>query len=532
MECLSAPNVPSGLIDFIESIQISCESDTNFYENFLKNRILIPDTSKYKHSTAYTQTIVEYKLKSCWSFPILSNKGEISGILTVYTKKNREPLTVDINLIEDLVQLMSIAIEHWTNYTELFKNQKQIEEYTERLEKKVEERTKELSLIISELVTSNNNLEDQIETVKYLEKETKAKSALLTKLAENFPNGGISILDTDLRCILVGGLELPYIGISKENTLGKTIDELEYLSKDRRDFYKNNAIKTLNGKSLSIEFKRDGYTYNVNTIPLIDGSKIEHALFVYNNITAQKKVEMDIRNNLRKEKELGEMKSNFISLASHEFRIPLSIIMTSATLIEKQNGKCEQEKRLKNLNRIRLNVNNLISILDDFLSLGKLQEGKLTVIPAEFEVLSFTKDIIQEFLANKKERQSLGLISKSKELNIYQDKKLFRNILLNLISNAIKYAYDDGKITCSIKLIDDKYFAILVEDQGIGIPDEAFEKIFNRFFRAKNSENIQGTGLGLHIVKQYVEMLQGSINFISKQNIGTIFKVILPIRYS
>jgi signal transduction histidine kinase len=254
---------------------------------------------------------------------------------------------------------------------------------------------------------------------------------------------------------------------------------------------------------------------------------ISSALFVYTDITAQKKIEREDKNALKKEQELNELKSRFVSMASHEFRTPLSAIQTSAILIGRQNEPGKEQKREKYVVQIKKNVKQLVVILNDFLSLSKLEEGKVIANKELFDFVALSKTLIEEVSMTKKTGKNIIFSSPKKPISLNIDSKLVRHIFLNLLSNAIKYSPKNTNI--NIKIEESAFFVSLeVQDNGIGIPKEEQDKVFDRFFRAKNAQNIQGTGLGLNIVKQYAELMDGTIAFTSETNKGTTFLVKLP----
>lgn len=233
---------------------------------------------------------------------------------------------------------------------------------------------------------------------------------------------------------------------------------------------------------------------------------------------------------LIKEKELGELKSRFVSMASHEFRTPLATVLSSVSLIQKYELTDQQENRMKHVDRIKSAVSNLTTILNDFLSLSKLEEGKVGMTAIRLNVLDMIHEVVDEIRGLLKSRQKI-VVSHADFVQdqfwMYSDRNMLKNIFFNLVTNAIKYSESDVHI--DLKLSDSKIF-LKFEDHGIGIPEADQKYLFERFFRAGNVSNIQGTGLGLHIVKQYVEMLGGSIDFVSEYQMGTTFNVILPIQ--
>jgi len=235
----------------------------------------------------------------------------------------------------------------------------------------------------------------------------------------------------------------------------------------------------------------------------------------------------ELKSALEKEKELNDMKSRFVTMASHEFRTPLSTILSSVSLISKYKLEEEEEKRKKHVERIKSAVTNMTLILNDFLSAGKLEEGKINMNPEELNIVKLINEIASELSNLLKSRQKIQFQHVGNE-TVFIDKQFIRNILINLLSNAIKFSPENKNIILSTRNSDGKC-QIVVQDFGIGIPEEEQKHLFERFFRAKNASNIQGTGLGLNIVAKYVEMLNGSMNFESKLNEGTIFRISVPL---
>ena len=231
---------------------------------------------------------------------------------------------------------------------------------------------------------------------------------------------------------------------------------------------------------------------------------------------------------LDKERQLNEIKSRFVSMASHEFRTPLTTVLSSASLISKYTSGDEQEKRDKHIQRIKKSVNNLNDILEDFLSLGKLNEGKLETLLEEINLGELIADTLDEMKAIIKKDQYFELELR-KDCNGFTDKKLFRNIIINLVSNAVKFSEEGAKIVIRGN-VKDGLASISVIDQGIGISDNDKEHLFSSFFRAANATNIQGTGLGLHIVKRYVDLLGGKVSVESELHRGTTVNFTIPVK--
>lgn len=226
---------------------------------------------------------------------------------------------------------------------------------------------------------------------------------------------------------------------------------------------------------------------------------------------------------LEKEKELNELKSRFLSMASHEFRTPLTTILSSASLIQDYPLSDHQSRRLKHTERIVSAVNNLNDILSDFLSLSKIEEGKVTASPKKFILTELVSEVISEMKGICKDDQEI-IYTHTGEQEVILDPKFTRNIIINLLSNAVKFSEENKKIHCRT-FIDSKNISFEIEDEGIGISREDQQHLFERFFRGQNAIHIQGTGLGLNIVSKYLELMDGSIEMKSEIDKGTKFKI-------
>ena len=238
----------------------------------------------------------------------------------------------------------------------------------------------------------------------------------------------------------------------------------------------------------------------------------------------------ELNESLDKERQLNEIKSRFVSLASHEFRTPLSTVLSSASLLGKYTTTEDQDKRTRHIEKIKASVKHLNDLLEDFLSLGKLEEGKIGTTINEFNLNEVLDDTIEEMKILVKKDQKIICTHSGEEI-IESDKKLVRNVLINLISNAIKFS-EEGTVINVKSEVSGNRAVILVKDEGIGISEDDQEHLFTSFFRGRNAINIQGTGLGLHIVKRYLDLLGGTIELNSKLGEGTTSTFIIPVKNS
>ncbi|NND31531.1 MAG: PAS domain-containing sensor histidine kinase [Saprospiraceae bacterium] len=236
--------------------------------------------------------------------------------------------------------------------------------------------------------------------------------------------------------------------------------------------------------------------------------------------------EAQLKKMLDREKELNDLKSRFLSMASHEFKTPLSTILSSASLIRRYSLEEHLGKREKHIDRIKNSVEHLDAILNDFLSLSKLEENKIEVNRDEIQLSELFREIRDELTDQLKAGQSLLHSSHPETLSIISDQRILKNILFNLISNASKYSEANKPIRCEMREMDDG-IEISIQDEGMGIPEEEQKHLFTRFFRASNAINIKGTGLGLHIVRQYLNLLDGDISFASEHGKGSTFTILL-----
>lgn len=271
-----------------------------------------------------------------------------------------------------------------------------------------------------------------------------------------------------------------------------------------------------------------GTKYTIGTYyPHVVNGEVK-GFFVHGaDITQIKNLEIELVTLLEREKQLNEIKSRFVSTASHELRTPLSAITSSVSLLEHYAQAGEFEKMKKHFDRIASSVKNLVGILNDYLSLDKIEQNKIDIEYVCFNLSDFSNETVQEITDLLKEGQNIQYLHKGNK-EVKQEKKILRNILLNLLSNAIKYSEKHKEIFLTTEVRNNKIF-ITVRDNGSGISEADQVNLFQSFFRASNVVNIEGSGLGLIIVKRYVELLGGMIDLKSKLGEGTTVQIELPL---
>lgn len=321
----------------------------------------------------------------------------------------------------------------------------------------------------------------------------------------------------DLYAVRRDGVEFPVeVSLSnyKSGNASFTIGFISDIS--RRKAIENDVLRQQ--KELEeINLKVEGLNDDLEQKVTLRTSQLEQAM------AALEESKEELTQALSKEKELSDLKSRFVSMASHEFRTPLSTILSSASLVAKYLKEDEQPKRDKHIHRIKSAVHNLTDILNEFLSIGKIEDGKIITHFSRFNLEELITTICSELHGIVRPGQQIDYVHTGlREVEL--DITLMRNILINLLSNAIKFSSEGSRIKVNSR-VNEEDIVIRVQDSGIGISLEDQEHLFERFFRGKNVVNIQGTGLGLHIVAKYVELMNGHLQCESELEKGTTFTI-------
>ncbi|SHH66938.1 PAS domain-containing sensor histidine kinase [Winogradskyella jejuensis] len=347
----------------------------------------------------------------------------------------------------------------------------------------------------------------------------------------------------DLKFISVNRGAIENIGYSLEEL--KTMSPLDIkINIDKKVLRAKYIQPLLNKEKEKVEFetihkRKDGTTYPVNVHLQLSYLK-EKPVFmaIIADITEQKdylnRLEKKVKERteqlqiaLSKEKELNDLKTKFLSLVSHEFKTPLSGISTSVMLLEKYKQEQEQDKRNKHLSIIKDKVHYLNNILNDFLSIERLEAGTVNYKFSHFNLSKVINEVVYNANMLLKEGQRINYPDNIDEMTMYQDERILELVLTNIVQNAVKYSNENSEIDIKITQVNG-FTQIEVKDQGIGIPKKDLENIFTRYFRAENVLNMQGTGIGLNIAKTHTENLGGNISLTSKENKGTTVTLQIP----
>ncbi len=373
------------------------------------------------------------------------------------------------------------------------------------------------------------------------------------KIAEQEKNHLATIFDESLNEIYVFNAEtllFKNANYGAQKNIGYSLDELKLMTPVdiKPDYNKTQFLDIieplLNKSKEKLEFEAYHKRKNGSLYPAevhLQLSKIGNELVcvaIILDITERKnytkKLEQTVKQRtkelqsaLETEKELNDLKTKFLSLVSHEFKTPLTGILTSAMLLGKYKLAEQQENRDKHINTITNKVHYLNNILNDFLSIEKLETGKVTYKFENFKISKVLNEVIYNANMLLKEGQKINYPEDIDDISLTQDEKIVELMLSNLVHNAIKYSPSNSYIDVEIAQ-GDKETTFKIKDRGIGISKKDQKNIFNRYFRAENALLTQGTGIGLNIVKTHIESLGGRINFKSKLNGGSTFIVIIP----
>jgi PAS domain S-box-containing protein len=402
----------------------------------------------------------------------------------------------------------------------------------DELETRVEGRT-------AELRNANEKLRSEITERKIAEEAMHQSEISFRLLFENNPHPMWVCLPETLSFIAVNNAAVRQYGYSIAEFTNMTLADicppedipayLEMLSK---------VSSELNVDGIWRHRKQDGTIVDVEiTAHTLTFAGTQANVVLAHDVTERHRADTALRQTLAKEKELNQLKSNFINVASHEFRTPLTTILGTAELLEHYSYKYTEEKKLTFLKRIKSSVKQMNEVIDAVLVIAKNEAGKVDFNPVPIDLKQWCHHLLEEMQLIASNAHTINFISCAAEAGTtpisiiaYMDEKLLRHIFSNLLSNAIKYSPSGGVIQFKLA-IENESAIFQVTDSGIGIPPEDLQRLFDSFHRAKNVGSIPGTGLGLTIVHNSVNIHGGTITVHSQVGKGTTFTVNLPLNY-
>jgi PAS domain S-box-containing protein len=487
----------------------------NWFENFL------PLDYTDQVQTIFNKAVITGAIEN-YETPVLTLKGERYTIRwttrVIYDSSGTAVATLSTGVDSGKKLDEEIDLHHL----------QRIKKSKEKIESRVNEQNSNLLDSLGIIKKINHDLELQIQKRIVIEEKLLKIQRLYDRVVHHFPDGIIGVINRDMKYVLLDGKEmnainLPSIGINKHGS-----DKLNSVAIDDGTLEK--LMKVFNGESVSFEIKTNNQVYSIAGEPLPDGKDaINEILCVLTNVTERRLMEESLLLALDKERELGELKSRFITLASHEFKTPLSTILSSVFFLENYTGEDYDKEKAVHTNRIKRSVNTINGTLNEFLLLDKHQENEVKIVSSEINIPNFAKELISEIGSSRKKNQVITYHHSGAIDTCTIDTHLLWSILTNLISNSLKYSKEGSEILVH-SVVDNNVLKLVVKDHGIGIPEKEQKSVFELFFRAENAMNFKGTGLGLHIVGKNVKLLGGTIEFKSRENVGSEFTVVIPIQ--
>ena len=353
--------------------------------------------------------------------------------------------------------------------------------------------------------------------------ELSQTQQLYQAVARNYPNGMICVLDKDLKCVFAEGKSLSELRMSGKELAGTAY--LDHLPDHVRTDVRNLLEATQQGGMHSTEVEHDGAWFQLDAVRL-DGPNQGQLLVIEQDISTAVQA-------LKKEKEVNEWMSRFVSMASHEFRTPLSAIGLSADLSARHLNQGNLPRLKPHLAKIQGNIRHLTSILNDFLNLERLETGKLDHSETCFDVLELMEKIVAESQLTATGDQLIHLRvgdHVKAHRKVFSLEEALTGILSNLLSNAIKYSPEGTDVHVNLDRSDTEW-KLEVSDEGVGISKADLPHVFQRFFRAESTQHIPGTGVGLDLVTRYTHSLGGRISCVSEQGVGSTFTVVWPVNH-
>ncbi len=346
----------------------------------------------------------------------------------------------------------------------------------------------------------------------------------------------VSLLDLQRKITYISPSVLELLGYTPQQSIGFSISQMIHPI-DVSDFdaefenLSNGVISTFIGQYRYKHASGDFLWMETNVKSILDESgQLQGFQATSHDITIKKKAEENLLQTLQKQTDLSELKSEFISIASHQFRTPLTTILSSVDILNMlmdSVAEAKQKQFEKHYARIADEVNRMTGLINDVLTISKIESGKITTFFEHANLVEFCKLLISSNFERTTDNRTVNFTVEGTPRDIFMDKKLMTHIITNLLSNAFKYSPKKGNPELKLNFTS-QYLIITVTDEGIGIPPESKNNIFTSFFRAKNVNDFEGTGLGLVITKKFVELHRGTIDFTSEIGKLTTFQIVIP----
>jgi PAS domain S-box-containing protein len=379
------------------------------------------------------------------------------------------------------------------------------------------------------------------------------------QLILNSVGEGVYVLDLMGRATFINPAAARMIGWEVADLLGKSMHSVLHHSKPDQSPYPAHECPIylafrdgkIHSSNTEVFWRRDGSNFPVEYIstPMQDEQgNLLGTVVAFQDITKRKWAEAvlqrtkeeleqkvwertaELQQANQQLQEMSELKSRFVSMVCHEFRNPLHNILLSASSLERYDSQLSPEQRGDYLRGVQRNVERMTQMIDDILVIGKIEAHKLEICPIALNLVEFCQTLVTE-MQQDYDYPQLTMNSRSQSLMVELDEKFLRSILTNIIANSLRYTFNHQPVALQLFKRQGQVI-IKISDRGIGIPPEDLPHLFEPFHRGRNVSNIPGTGLGLHIVKQFIDLHRGQIKVDSQLNVGTTFTITLPLRYT
>ncbi len=392
-----------------------------------------------------------------------------------------------------------------------------------KLEHLVEERTARLKEVNKELAT-------EISIRKKIEEELIKFRVAIDNSADN-----VFLLEyPSLKFYDVSDSTCRDLGYTRKEFQTMTPQDinLAFSNHDLKQIFDEIIDKKISRAIETVHRTKSGLTFPVEVLLQSVAFGESHCVVaVARDITERRKAEAAVEQALDKEKDLNKQKTRFLSIVSHDFRTPLTVIQATIDLLETYGMKWPEEKVISHYGRVRKSIDYMTQLIEEVLIIGRVDEGRVVFQPEPLDIVEFSSELFEEIKVIANEHHVMKYIDETYQRKGYLDEKIMTHVLNNLMSNAIKYSPKGGVIELHVAH-DGRKAKFEIKDEGIGIPEEELERLFEPFHRCSNVSGIKGTGLGLGIVKRFVDIHGGTININSEEGKGTTVTVEIPTEKS